>query len=403
MLSDLAVLRGVVDSIGQDRAGRANQRTAWWAVAGRFFLHGLIVSTWVSRIPAIKMSLGLSNAQFGFSLLGTAVGSVLAVPLAGWLVARAGSRRVTTWSTLGFSLALFVPSLATNGLLLFGSLILFGAFAGTNDVAINSQGVALEEELGTPSMSRFHAMFSIGGMMGASLGAFLARGIATDEHLVFASIAFLAASIVTAPWLPAGSGTSHKNSDALRFTSFSPVLLTLAGMGFAMFLFEGAIADWSGVYLKQALRVPVGLAAAGYAVFSAGMALFRLLGDTITERFGAVLTVRSAALTASVGLSLALLAPSTQWALAGFALTGAGVSVIVPLVFAASGRASDMVPGAGIAMVSGSGYAGFLFGPPLIGLLAQRTSLRDALLILVALSLATAIFAPAVRMSDESS
>ena len=371
---------------------------AWWAVVSRFFLHGLIVSTWVSRIPAIKTSLALTNAHLGLCLLGTAIGSVIAIPLTGWLVTRYGSKRVTAWSTVGFSIALLAPSLAVNAETLFLSLILFGAMAGTNDVAINAQGVAVEKASSSPTMSRFHAMFSIGGMIGASLGGLVAaRNIPPQFHLASASVLFIFISLLTAPFLFEAGDNRRKRSQALRPSRIPPVLVTLAAIGFCMFLSEGAIADWAGVYLKQDLNASLGLAASGYAVFSLGMALFRLLGDAIASRLGPVRTVRAGALLAAAGLTFALVAHSPLSTLPGFALTGAGFSVIVPLVFRAGGRVRSVASGAGIATVSGSGYIGFLFGPPLIGLIAQGASLRMALFVVVGLSLLAASLANAVR------
>jgi MFS family permease len=380
---------------------RAGLTAAWWAVVARFLLHGLIVSTWVSRIPAVKGSLGLTNAQLGLCLLGTAVGSVAAVPLTGWLVTRYGSKRVTMWSTVGFSLALIMPGLAINAATLFGALSVFGAMAGANDVSINSQAVSMEAALGEPTMSRFHAMFSVGGMIGASLGGLVAaREVPLSLHLIIASAFFLLIAVFTAPLLLDANDNSGPRSSGLALRRVPPVLLTLTVIGFCMFLSEGAMADWIAVYLKQVLIAGPGVAAAGYAVFSAGMAVFRLLGDAITARLGPVRTVRAGALIAAAGLALALAAHSPGWALPGFALTGAGFSAIVPVVFGAGGRLRSIPRGAGIAIVSGSGYIGFLFGPPLIGLLAQQTSLRSALLLVVALSLLAASLARAVRATE---
>jgi len=380
---------------------RAGLTAAWWAVVARFLLHGLIVSTWVSRIPAVQGSLGLTNAQLGLCLLGTAVGSVVAVPLTGWLVTRYGSKRVTMWSTVGFSLALIMPGLAINAATLFGSLSVFGAMAGANDVSINSQAVSMEAALGEPTMSRFHAMFSVGGMIGASLGGLVAaREVPPSVHLIIASAFFLLIAVFTAPLLLDANDNIGPRSSGLALRRVPPVLLTLTVIGFCMFLSEGAMADWIAVYLKQVLIAGPGVAAAGYAVFSAGMAVFRLLGDAITARLGPVRTVRAGALVAAAGLALALAAHSPGWALPGFALTGAGFSVIVPVVFGAGGRLRSIPRGAGIAIVSGSGYIGFLLGPPLIGLLAQQTSLRSALLLVVALSLLAASLARAVRATE---
>jgi MFS family permease len=161
--------------------------------------------------------------------------------------------------------------------------------------------------------------------------------------------------------------------------------LALCAIGFCAFLSEGAMADWIAVYLKQVLEAGQGLAAIGYAVFSVGMATFRLLGDAITARLGPARTVRTAALVAMFGLIFALSMPSPYWALPGFAAAGAGFSVIIPLVFAAGGRVPKVSRGAGIATVSGIGYLAFLFGPPSIGFLSQLTNLRYALFLVVLL------------------
>lgn len=383
------------------RTDRTQVATAWWAVVARFLLHGLITSTWVSRIPAIQGSLRLSNALLGLSLLGTAIGSILAVPVTGWLIARFGSRRITTWSTVGFCLALVGPGLADSAATLFAALTFYGAMAGANDVSINSQAVAVEAALGAPTMSRFHAMFSIGGMIGASLGGIVAaHEVAPRFHLAIASVIFLVAGAATGPMLLEAHDNAGERTRGFSMTRIPAVLIALTAIGFCMFLSEGAMADWTAVYLKQVLNAGSGISAAGYAVFSAGMAIFRLLGDAVTKRFGPVRTVRGGALVAAAGLTWALAAHSPSWALPGFALTGAGFSVIVPLVFGAGGRLNSVPKGAGVAAVSGSGYIGFLFGPPLIGVIASWSSLRDALFLIVALSLLAAGLAKAVGRTD---
>ena len=373
-------------------------RAAWWAVVARFLIHGLIVSTWVSRIPAVQSALGLTNAQLGLCLLGTAVGSISGVPVTGWLIGRFGSKLITTWSTVGFCLALAAPALAWNSLTLFLTLTLFGAMAGANDVCINSQGVAVEGALAAPTMSHFHGMFSVGGLVGASLGGMLAaHNVLPQMHLPIASALLLVFSVITAPALLEAGDKATGRSGGFKWKRVPGVLVGLTVIGFCMFLSEGAIADWSAVYLKQMLGAGPGLAAAAYAAFSAGMAIFRLLGDALTKRLGPVNTVRTGALLAATSLSLALLATSAYWALPAFVLTGAGLAVIVPIVFGAGGRVPSVPNGAGVAMVSGSGYIGFLIGPPLIGFLAQWSSLRLALLVIVGLTLLAAAMANAVR------
>ena len=381
--------------------GNTSHKAAWWAVVVRFLIHGLVASAWISRIPTIQTSLNLNNAVLGLCLLGTAVGSVIAIPGTGWLVTRYGSKVVTTWSTVALCLALVGPTFAGSAFSLFAFLILYGAAAGANDVSMNSQAVAVEDALGTPTMSRFHAMFSIGGMVGAVLGGVAAAHEFTPrEHLgTVAALLLLLAASTSSLLLDAKDAIRKRETGKLQFNKLPGVVIALVVIGFCMFLSEGAMADWTAVYLKQVLFAGPALAATGYAVFSAGMAAFRLLGDSVTKRLGPVLTVRSGALMAAGGLTLALCSPSPHWALPGFALTGAGFSVIVPLVFAAGGRVPGVQRGTGVALVSGCGYIGFLFGPPIIGFVSQWFTLRGALALVVGLSLLAASLAKAVGLA----
>ncbi len=376
---------------------------AWLAVMARFLVHGLIASTWISRIPAIKESLHLNNGVFGLSLLGAAVGSLTAIPVCGWLVNRYGSSSVAAWSSIAFCAALIAPALAVNAVTLFIGLILFGVAASSNDVSMNAQGVAVENRMESPTMSRFHALFSIGGMVGAGVGGVVAAlHVSPLPHLAGAAVIFAAITAsTTLPIKGVPDSHSEQSSHGLSLRSIPFALFALCVIGFCLFLSEGAMADWVAVYLKQILDAGPGTAAAGYAVFSAGMAVFRLLGDAITVKLGQVQTVRTGALVAAVGLTFALLMKSPYWALPGFAATGVGFSVIVPLVFAAGGRIPSVSPGAGIATVSGLSYMGFLFGPPLIGFISQKSSLRYALFLVVALTLLSAILAKFVGRIQE--
>jgi MFS family permease len=368
------------------------ERRAFWGVMACFLVHGLVVSTWVSRIASVKTSLHLGDGALGLALLGTAIGSVTAIPLCGALVVRRGSRAIARWTAVGFALSLLAIPLAYDTISLFVMLLAYGAFAGANDVAMNAQAVATEKMLGRPTISRFHAMFSIGGIVGAAGGAWIAsRGVAAGPHLVWAGLALAAFAISATPLLAdthEWSGAAHAGRLSLR--RIPVALLALCAIGFCIFLSEGAIADWTGVYLKQVLGAGVGLAPVGYAAFSAAMAIFRLTGDAITLRIGRAATIRGGGLLAAAGLSLALLVHSPYWALAGFFAAGAGFSSIIPLVFAAGGRIPGVSGGAGVATVSGLGYLGFLVGPPAIGLIAELTSLRIGLGLLVLLSLTAA-------------
>ena len=372
--------------------------SAWWANVVLFLVHGLVVSTWVSRIPAIKSALGLSNGVLGLTLLSSAFGAVLFIPLAGVLISKYGSKKVCTGSSVAFCLCLIPLAASPNVYLLAVSLFVYGAFAAAMDVSMNAQGVEIETALGKPTMSRFHGMFSLGGMVGASIGGLIAaRGVPPLPH--FAVSAGLNALLVAAvmPWLLETHADPHAGEHRLPLNKIPPVLLALSAIGFCILLSEGAMSDWTAVYLRQNQHAGPGIAAVGYAVFSASMAIFRFLGDFITSWLGPLRTARTASLLAAFGLSCALFAPSAEWSLPGFAIAGAGFSVIIPLVFGGGGRVKGIKPGAGIATVTGIGYVGFIVGPPAIGFASDLITLRFALGIVVACCLASAVLAGSMK------
>jgi MFS family permease len=385
----LAILR-------QARAPLASTRRsyslAWWGTVVLFFVHGLIVSTWVSRIPAIQSSLHLDNGILGLALLASAVGAVGTIPVVGWLITRYGSKKICIAASLAFSLCLVPMALATNAFSLGCALFIYGVLAASMDVAMNAQGVEVEKALGVPTMSRFHGMFSLGGMLGAAAGgAVAARSVAPTPHFVVSAVAN-ALIVLAISGLLLDTHTYHaEHAHRLPLRKTPPILIALSTIGFCILLSEGAMADWTAVYLRQSLNAGPGTAAAGYAVFSAAMCIFRLLGDLVTARLGALRTVRTGSLVAAVGLLWALSIQMPQWSLPGFALAGAGFSVIIPLVFGSGGRVEGINPAAGIATVTGISYVGFIVGPPLIGFASQLITLRYALGIVVVCCLVSAI------------
>lgn len=291
---------------------------------------------------------------------------------------------MTILASVSFCLFLNLPGIAVSRASLAGALFIFGAAAAAMDVGMNAQGVEVEKALGRPTMSRFHALFSLGGMLGAGAGGLVANGhIRPKTHFVAASIILLMATLAISPLFlhtaPMPRGTAHR----LPIRQTPPILLALSAIAFFILLTEGAMADWTALYLRQVLSASQGLAAAGYAVFSAAMALFRLMGDMITLRLGPMKTVRAGSMTAGLGLVWAISMPTPALALPGFFFAGAGLSVIIPLVFGSGGRVGSVSPGAGIATVTGLGYLGFIVGPPTIGFVSQLVTLRYALLVVV--------------------
>jgi MFS family permease len=366
-------------------------RAAWWATVVLFIQHGLVVSTWVSRIPAIKSSLGMPNGIFGLTLLSSAFGAVACIPLAGVMIGRYGSKKVAVVSGVFFCLSLLPISIAPNVWALAASLFIYGAFAASMDVSMNAQAVEVEREMGRPTMSRFHGMFSLGGMVGASLGGLVAaHGFNPLQHFAVSAAFNAIATASVFSLLLETHNDPHSDDHRLPFHKIPPVLFALSAIGFCILIAEGAMADWTAVYLRQNMHAGEGIAAAGYAVFSASMATFRLMGDFITARLGPLRTVRTASLVAGFGLTCALAVPKPEWSLPGFAVAGMGFSVIIPLVFGGGGRVKGIKSGAGIATVTGIGYVGFIVGPPAIGFASDLITLRFALGIVVACCLLSA-------------
>lgn len=377
---------------------RRRLRAAWWGTVVLFLIHGLVVSTWISRIPAVKTALRLNDAVLGLALLGMAVGAVCTIPVAGWLIGRFGSKKTSIIASLVFCCSIVLPAFAFNALSLAIALLAFGAAAAAMDVSMNAQGVEVEKRLGMPTMSRFHGMFSLGGMVGAGIGGFIARrGIAPLPHFGVSTAINVTAVLLIGRLLLNAREHGETSEHRLPLTKIPRVLLALSAIGFCILLAEGAMADWTALYLKQILDADAGTAAAGYAVFSAAMALFRFLGDSITARLGPMRTVRAGSLVAALGLTWALSVHSPGWALPGFAAAGAGFSVIIPLVFGSGGRVEAVSPGAGIATVTGIGYLGFIVGPPTIGFASQLFTLRYALGVVVACCLLTMLLSGYMR------
>ncbi len=382
-----------------DRAMTAPRvRAARWAVAAMFFVNGALLANWVARIPAVQQRLGLSTGALGIALLGMAIGALAAFPVTGWLIAHYGSRRVTTGAALVYGAALPLPGLAPSLPLLMAALIVFGAGNGAMDVAMNAQGVAVEERYGRPILSSFHGLWSIGGFAGALAGGLAAgAGIQPFPHLLGAAVVLLAGALVAARWLAPVPAAARSGAPA--FARPTRALLGLGVVAFCSALSEGAMADWSAVYLHNALATSAGFAAAGYAGYSLAMTAGRLSGDSLTHRFGPVALVRAGGLLAAVGLGIALILGRSLPAVAGFVCVGAGLSLVAPLVYSRAGRTPGMSAGAALAAVATMGYTGFLLGPPVIGAVAQVISLRGALGLIVVLSIAIAVLARNVGSS----
>jgi MFS family permease len=374
-------------------AGAAHLRTAARAIAVVFFVNGVLLGSWGARIPAIRDRLDLTAGQLGIALAGVAAGALVSMPLSGAWSARSGSRRPTTVGILAMcalpAVAAAMPSLP---LLVVGALAL-GAMNGAVDVAMNTQGTTIERLRGRLLLGRLHAAFSAGGLVGAGAGALaIAAGLGATEHLLVAgAICALVAYPATRALV---GGDAHPDRSEPTFARPSRALLALGVLAFCCLLAEGAALDWSAVYVDRDLAASASLAALAYATFSAAMLTGRLLADRLATRFGPTALLRAGGLVAGGGLAVAIAIGAPGAALVGFAALGAGLSVVIPLVF----RAASSRGGApSLAAVSTMGYTGFLAGPPVIGAIAEAASLPAALTLVALAAASAAILAGAVR------
>lgn len=344
------------------------------AVATIFFVNGAVLASWVAHIPGVKERHGIGDGSLGFVLLFMALGAVLALPLGGWLVDRFGSRLITSLAALVFCLALPWPLLSRDVTCLVTALVLLGACNAVLDVSMNAQAVAVERRYQRSIMSSFHALWSLGGVVGAALsGLAMSLDALPERYLVATAIVAAAFVSGTLGWLvpsePRRDGAAH---------IVGPPSRRLLGLGLVAFLgllAEGAMGDWSAVYLHDALGQSGAAAATGFAAFSLAMAVGRLWGDRLADGLGPRALLRASGAVAAAGLGVALIAGEPRVALAGFAAVGLGIANIIPVTFRSAGRVSDVPAGTALAAVATTGYLGYLAGPPLIGLVAETTSL----------------------------
>ena len=382
---------------------RPKPRAARWAVATLFFINGALLATWVSRIPAVQAAHGLGNGALGLALLAMALGAVVAMPLVGSLMTRFGSDQLSRITVLIYCAMLPCLILAPSTAMFFVALFLFGASHGALDVAMNAQAVAVEKQYRAPIMSSLHALFSTGGFVGAGLGSLLAGNRFTSLlHFSLIAVVLGAVALLTFPQLLQAEeqhelGSTSDEEQRARFPMPSRGLLALGAVALCTMVGEGAMADWSAVYLRNVIRTTEGLSAAGYVAFSIAMLVGRFFGDWLTARVDSVRLVRISGTVAAAGLSVALLTGQPGAILVGFACVGVGFSTVVPMVFSAAGRSPNVAPSVALASVTTMGYLGFLAGPPFIGFVAELFGLRMALGIIVATSLLIIALAPSVR------
>jgi predicted MFS family arabinose efflux permease len=363
-----------------------------------FGVNGAMIGTWVAHIPWLQDHLGISKATLGLCLLSLAAGAVVAMPLTGLILDRRPSASVTRWASLAFCLLLPLPLLATGPYMLAAILFVFGASNGAMDVAMNAHGVAVQEKLARPVMSSFHGGWSVGGFVAAGVVAVTAAvGLDPRVESLLVGVGLWSLTL----WVTRRLGTESAHSSAGHGFALPtrPVLL-IGGLCFLVMLAEGAIGDWSGIYLKHDTGASTAAAAVAFTGFSLGMAIARLGGDFVNIRIGAGRLLRAGTALVALALGAVLLIGHTVPAVLGFVLCGLGIANAVPLLFSAAGRIDP--PGPSLAAAFTLGYTGFVVGPPVIGVLSDRAGLPQTLALLILALLAVSAFGGKAVAAEEA-
>ncbi|MFE0516562.1 MFS transporter [Streptomyces sp. NPDC058964] len=374
-------------------------RRSRYAVAAVFAVHGAVTGSFATRVPWIQDHASLGAGRLGFALAFTAFGASCSMPLAGRISHRFGSRTALRVLIALWTLSLMLPSLAPNMYTLCLAMFAYGASAGMADIAMNALGVEVERLLGRSIMSGLHGMWSAGALIGSGAGT-LAAHLGSDARLHFA----LAAATLTALGVLAAGRVldlqpAEDEEPPPRFALPPRSALLIGAVGFCAVFAEGASLDWSAVFLRDRLDSSAGLAAASTTGFMLTMAVARIAGDTMVNRFGAVRTVRAGGVLAVLGGLLIVVAGHPAVAMTGFALMGLGIAVVVPLCFAAAGH-SGPNPSQAIAGVATITYTSGLIAPSLIGGVAQATSLVVSFALVAALACGLVVFAGVLRTGE---
>ncbi len=373
---------------------RSPWQRARWGVSASFFVAGAALASWVAYIPLVQRRLGLSDGDLGSALFGLAAGALTAVLVVGTLIERFGSRRVVGFSGTLLCLVLPIPIFAPTVWTVAGALFLFGAAFGSLDVAMNSQAANVQRTASMPLMSGFHGLFSVGGLAGAMLaGIFLSLDVSPLLHPVLVAVAMGSLCAISSTTLLETPEPETRRGLALTLPAGPLVGLSL--LGFLMFVGEGAIVDWTAVFLSNVLHVSPGVAVSGYAAFALSMAIGRFFGDIVTAWIGSRRLAIASALLAALGLGLAVSTSSVVASVIGFAIAGLGIANQIPILFSRAADSTPDAPQKGIAGVAGFGYFGLVAGPPCIGHLSEAIGLSGSLGVVAASMALVAISIPA--------
>jgi predicted MFS family arabinose efflux permease len=361
-----------------------------------FFLCGLNFASWATRIPDFKDSLQLSDSNLGGLLMGLPIGSMVSLPLAGWLLTKYKSKTICIIAIGLYILIMPLLGLITSSYQLFIGLFAFGMAGDLLNIAMNTQVVSIEEKLSKTIMSSFHAIFSLGLMLGAIFGGYISKiPINAYCHFVIISIMNLICILIfqnklllDEPQKKAIDSNSANNNSIFNLNGF---LVILSFIAFCGMLCEGAMADWITIYFRETVQNSHLPNSIGFSSFAFAMVIGRLLGDLISNKYGIEKVLFFSGLFIALGMSITLVVNQLYPMIIGCFVTGIGIATIVPLIYSAAGKSKDIPPSVALAGVSTISYVGFLFGPVIIGYLSDIFTLKYALQLLIALGILASI------------
>jgi MFS family permease len=363
-------------------------------IAILFLLCGFNFASWATRIPDFKQFLQLSDAALGTVLMGLPIGSLVSLPLAGVLIAKYNSKIICLLAVCMYVCIIPLIGYSQNPYQLFGSLFLFGMSGDILNISMNTQVVALERKLSKILMSSFHAIFSVGLMLGALVGS-LTVTFQVGLNIHFWSIALFNLALIPTFYfflLPDEESSVNENSKS-SILSLDSYLITLALIAFCGMLCEGAMADWITLYFKENVNSKLFPQTIGFTSFASAMVVGRLAGDYLSNKFNVknILVINGVLI--SLGIFVTITSPIEVVKIFGCFISGLGISTIVPLIYSKAGTQRNIKPSIAIAGVSTIAYVGFLIGPVVIGYLADIFSLQNALILLIILGLIGSLIA----------
>lgn len=353
------------------------------AVSTFFFINGFLYANWTARLPELQRFFGLNNAQLGSVLFCIALGSMVAMPFAGWLGSKFGSDAIVKVTALLFCVSIPLVAISQNEWLIRLCFFFLGAASGSMDVTMNGQAVFVERLWGKVIFSSFHAVFSIGMAIGAAVGGVFSNfQIPLQTHLTILAVLGIFPIIWASTKLikdkpeVAEQVISEEKTD--KFLALKTIL-PFGIIAFCCMTGEGSMVDWSAIFMNKVVGQSEVLSAWAFGTFGVAMTIGRVFGDYFTLKLGKQKLMLIDALLSMVGLGIALAFVSVWSTFIGFFLVGLGLSTIVPIVFSSAGNLKNISPSAGISMATSIGYTGFFIGPPTIGYLAEAFDLRVGL------------------------